>query len=143
MKSFIFIFVTLVLFSVKTNAESSSHPIEVVPFRDVVISEVVIEEIDNQNLLTGEIKRARYNSQVVGGHIDYALVDAQNNILDQGAVQYSPSLSLRKWKYGSSFSIALPAHLPENTKIKITYHRDSLPQRTASLPANHEKNSLL
>lgn len=135
--------VALLSFSVVSMADLMSQKFEIVPVAEVAISELSMEELGGQSVLTGAIKRAHYNSHVAPGHIDYVLLDEKRGVIEQGAVRYSPSLSLRAWKHGSSFSVLLPAHLPKNASIKVGYHQDKFSQNPAVFLANHEKNSLL
>jgi len=80
----------------------------------------------NQNLvLTGSIKRRSYNSKIQPGHINYIIENSLGKILQQGNSKYAPSLSLRRWKHGGKFTIRLPNNLPKNSKIKLSWHKNT------------------
>ena len=93
--------------------------------------EHVVMELQGQHyVLSGKIRRKSYNSQVAPGHIDYAAFDNEDNLITEGAVRYSPSLSLRRWKHGSTFSIKLPTSVTETATIRISFHKSSTPKES-------------
>ena len=51
---------------------------------------VQVEHQDGQYVLSGKIKRSKYNSQVAPGHIDYIVLDSTGKTVAEGAVSYSP-----------------------------------------------------
>ena len=109
----------------------------------VKFQNVSINHDGDRPMLTGKIKRRSYNSSVSPGHIDYIVVSKDGLTIDQGAIQYSPSLSLRRWKYGSSFSVLLPENLPSHVIIRVGYHRNQYIAPTESPRVSHLENTLV
>ncbi|MFK5986031.1 MAG: hypothetical protein QM479_11485 [Pseudomonadota bacterium] len=54
------------------------------------------------------VKKRSYNSYIVPGHIDYLIIAANGKLIRSQTVNYSPSLSQRRWKFGSKFSFFYP-----------------------------------
>ncbi len=130
-----------------TSVYAQSHyPIEVKnqPVQ-VRLSQLKIKsgvESDNDNsVLSGRIKRRSYNSHVLPGHIDYVIIDRNDEVIHEGAIQVS-GLNLRKNRYGRQFNILLPKNMPEGSHIKIGWHKT---QTSAPYNASisHKSNSLL
>lgn len=144
MKSVIVYFVALFAVTPVMGIASEMEPsIKIISSTSKVTFENMSIDNDDQGVvLTGKIKRSNYNSQVVPGHIDYLVVNIAGETLDQGAVQYSPSLGLRRWKYGSSFSLRISADTPADAVIKLTFHQDQFDASKVSPSANHSVNLL-
>jgi len=87
----------------------------------VRFSKIKIQTHHKQIELSGSIKRRSYNSRVLPGKISYIVNDGQGNIIKKGGINYSPSLSLRRWKSGSHFSLVLPNDLPKDTRIQLAW----------------------
>ncbi len=100
------------------------------------------DEIDKGTVITGKVTKSTYNSRVAPGHIDYAIYDKRGKLIDEGAVQYSPSMMLRRWKYGSSFAFKIPDDLPADAVVKVSYHRNQGKIRLVSPTAQHDVNVL-
>lgn len=71
------------------------------------------------SIVKGKLKRRVKNSTIKPGYIRYQLLDGSGNLLLEGRSDYSPSLSLRDWKSGSRFQIALPFESKVNTHLKL------------------------
>lgn len=107
----------------------------------VRISRIKIQQDGEQLILSGLIKRRSYNSHVLPGHIDYSIIDGKGQLIKEGMTNYSPSLSLRRWKYGSHFSFSLSKNLPEGSTIKLGWHQNHSKKHISS--ALNLKNNLL
>ena len=110
------------------NAESL-YPVEVTSKTpSVKISKIKIQKLNQLWVLSGVVKRRSYNSAVLPGHIDVTIVKtiagAQAQILSKDVVDYSPSLSLRRWRSGSRFNLTLPNDLPAGSTIKLKWHKN-------------------
>jgi hypothetical protein len=79
---------------------------------------------NNQLQVTGKVKKVRHNSHVLPGHIDYVVLDENQQIIQTGKVTYKPSLFLRSPKHGSEFKITLVNNIPEHAIIKLAWHHD-------------------
>ena len=88
----------------------------------VSISKIKIQKQNDNWVLSGKVKRRSYNSHVSPGHIKYSILSDKGQVIKQGATNYSPSLSSRRWKYGSRFSFVVPGNLPEGTSIRLGWH---------------------
>lgn len=104
---------------------------------------VEMENQDGRYVLSGKIKRRSYNSQVAPGHVDYVVYDGKGSVLTEGAIAYSPSLSLRRWKYGSSFSVLLPETVDKEASVKIAFHKNQGAEAGFSRPVPHDANILM
>ncbi len=101
------------------------YPVEIIyQPTQVRISNIRIEPQSDQLLLSGTIKRRAYNSNVLPGHIDYIVFDVNDQVVTEGAVNYSSSLSLRRLKQGAHFSFLLPKELDEGSYIRIGWNRN-------------------
>lgn len=78
---------------------------------------------DNGHQLTGKIKQRNKQTNLPQGEIAYVVKNFQGILLHHGRVNYSPSLSLQRWKHGSRFEIQLPNNLPENSLIRVGWKR--------------------
>lgn len=125
------------------NADDNPFDVEIVSSNKVRFESVSIEYLDGIPVLTGKLKRSAYNSKVLPGHVDYIVKDSQGAVIIEGGAQYSPSLSLRRWKFGSSFSIAFPKDLPEDVIVQIGYHRNEHLAQSISPAVSHKENKLL
>jgi len=102
---------------------ATEYPIEIISKTPkVTISKVKIDQINGKMILNGLVKRRSYNSSVVPGHIDITIKDSQNRIITNNTLNYTPSLSLRRWKFGSRFNFVLPADLPADSSVQIGWH---------------------
>lgn len=125
------------------NAAESTFAIDVVSSNKVRFENVSIEFEDGIPVLVGKLKRSVYNSRVLPGHVDYVVKDNKGVVIVEDGIQYSPSLSLRRWKFGSSFSIALPEDLPKDEIIQVAFHRNEYKPQAYSPVAPHTGNKLL
>jgi hypothetical protein len=123
-------------------AEETLPTIEPVFTNGVQFKHVEIENQDGRYVLSGRIKRAVYNSHVAPGHIDYIVINGRGEFVAEGAVAYSPSLSLRRWKYGSSFSVVLPENVDNEALIKVIYHKNQVGTEVYSQEVSHDVNVL-
>ncbi len=100
-----------------------------------------VENDNEDSVLSGRIKRRSYNSHVLPGHIDYVIIDRNDEVIHEGAIQVS-GLNLRKNRYGRQFNILLPKNMPEGSHIKVGWHKT---QTSAPYNASisHKSNSLL
>jgi len=144
MKSIIVCFVALFAVTpVMSFANEKEPTIETISSTSgVKFVKLSIDSDDQAMVLTGRVKRRIYNSRVLPGHIDYLVVNTAGETLGQGAVQYSSSLGLRRWKHGSSFSFQLPEDTPNDAVIKLTFHRNHFDSSKVSPPASHTFNLL-
>ena len=122
------IFITSLLFSQLLSLAIAKaeilYPVEVSSESTKVrISKVKIQNSNEQLLLSGLVKRRSYNSTVLPGHISYEVNDAHGKLIHRGDVNYSPSLSLRRWKSGSRFNLVLPNNLPKDSRIKLAWRQ--------------------
>jgi hypothetical protein len=124
-------------------AEETVFAIDIVSSSKVRFHNVSIEYDEGIPVLLGKVKRSVYNSRVSPGHVDYIVKDAKGNVLMEGGAEYSPSLSLRRWKFGSSFAIALPENLPADALIQVGFHRNTHTPQKFSPVASHTANKLL
>lgn len=145
MKTLFLYVATIVAFisntSVLANTGTATIKVEL-ETHNVVFQNLSFDQIDDGSVVTGKIKKRSYNSRVSPGHIDYAIYDASGKLIDEGAVQYTPSFMLRRWKYGSSFSFKVPDNLPRNSTVKVSHHKNQVNVRTVSPPAPHSMNVL-
>ncbi|MFK5894978.1 MAG: hypothetical protein QM504_17305 [Pseudomonadota bacterium] len=127
MKFFILSTIMSVIFfspflNLQANAELP-YPVAI----DAKAAIVNISKIKIQNLLlSGIVKKRSYNSHVAPGHIKYFIVSDKEQILKQGVVEYSPTLSLRSWRYGSRFSFVIPENLPAGAHIRLGWHHNQI-----------------
>lgn len=124
-------------------AEEVAFEIDIVSSSKVRFQNVSIEYDEGIPVLVGKVKRSVYNSRVSPGHIGYIVKDAKGNVLIEGEAEYSPSLSLRRWKFGSSFAIAMPENLPADALIQLGFHRNTHIPQKFSPAASHSENKLL
>lgn len=125
-------------------AEESLPAIETVNTGSPVRFEhVEIEKVGGQYVLSGIIKRSVYNSSVSPGHIDYVVLNSEGKLLAEGATTYSPSLSLRRWRHGSSFSVILPKSVGSNSTVKVAFHKNQGSNETHSSPYVHQSNIII
>lgn len=146
MKSLIFVLAACLaaIYTPLINADESTFTIDVVSPNKVRFENVsVVESEDGISVLVGKLKRSVYNSTVLPGHVDYAIKDGKGVLIVEGGAQYSPSLSLRRWRHGSSFSIALPEELPDDVIVQVGYHRNVYKAQVYSPAAPHSENQLL
>jgi hypothetical protein len=103
------------------------YPVEI-DFKSVQvrISNIKIQSMDEQLILSDLIKRRSYNSRVLPAHIIYSISDGKGEFIKEGIINYSSSISLRCWKYGSYFRLVLPDNLPEGSPIKLDWHKKTL-----------------
>jgi len=119
------------------------YPVEIIyQPTQVRISNIRIESQSDQLILSGKIKRRAYNSHVLPGHIDYVILDVNDQIVTEGAVDYSSSLSLRRLKQGAHFSFLLPKVLDEGSYIKIGWNRNHNEMKLGQV-THHKKSPLL
>lgn len=118
------------------------YPVEILyqPTK-VRISNIKIERQSNQLVLSGIVKRRAYNSHVLPGHIDYIVFDINDQVVTEGAVNYSSSLNLRQLKQGAQFSFVLPKNLTEGSYIKVGWNRDHSNKQPTQI-MHHEKSPL-
>tara|TARA_B100000745_G_C20133165_1_gene388358 strand:- start:1041 stop:1487 length:447 start_codon:yes stop_codon:yes gene_type:complete len=126
-----------------SRAQDQEPSVEWVNTSDVLFKRVEIERQNDRYVLSGKIKRRIYNSHVWPGHIDYIAVGSNGKVVAKGAVTYTPSLLLRRWKFGSSFSVLLPEAVSEDALVRVTFHKDQGSQRKYSAPAYHDANVLV
>lgn len=126
-----------------TYAEKATFAIDIVPSSKVRFANVSIEYHEGLPVILGEVKRIFNNSSVSPGHIDYLVKDPKGNVLIEGGVKYRPSISLRRRKLGSSFTIALPENLPTASVIQVGFHRNTHTPQKFSPVASHTENNLL
>ena len=72
--------------------------------------------------VNGQIRRLSHEP-IRGGHIEYAVIDANGVIREQGQAEHGASLGLRHSKRNALFSIPLHAPLATGEKIKLIYQR--------------------
>ncbi|RKZ98208.1 MAG: hypothetical protein DRQ43_01825 [Gammaproteobacteria bacterium] len=119
------------------------YPVEIIyQPTQVRISNIRIEPQSDQLLLSGTIKRRAYNSNVLPGHIDYIVFDVNDQVVTEGAVNYSSSLSLRRLKQGAHFSFLLPKELDEGSYIRIGWNRNHSMTQPSQV-THHKKSPLL
>jgi len=137
----------LALQSLSVNAEAAA--VNAVNSSKVEFREVQLLQTDKGLTLGGKIKRRSFNTHVAAGHLDVVVKDSKGKVLHQTAGGYVPSLSLRKSRYGSSFSISIPGStsLPKGSVVSVGYHKNDnsiLEQAMESTqPAAHKENILL
>ncbi|NOQ79946.1 MAG: hypothetical protein GQ546_11155 [Gammaproteobacteria bacterium] len=107
----------------------------------VRISKIKIERHSHQLVLSGIVKRRAYNSHVLPGHIDYIVFDVNDQVVAEGAVNFSSSLNLRRLKQGVQFSFLLPNNLSEGSYIKVGWNRNHMGERLTKV--THYKKSPL
>jgi len=128
--------------SLNANAELL-YPVEIIyqPTK-VRISNIRIEPRSDQLLLSGTIKRRAYNSHILPGHIDYVVFDVNDQVVTEGAVEYSSSLNMRRLKQGAHFSFLLPKELNEDSYIRIGWNRNHSMTKISQV-THHKKSPLL
>jgi len=105
------------------------YPVEVSSQTPMVkISKIKIQQHNQIWVLSGVVKRHSYNSSALPGHIDVAIMGPNDGkkpqIITESVIDYSPSLSLRRWRSGSRFDITLPNNLPIGSTIKLKWHKN-------------------
>lgn len=134
----------LALFSTQfVSANEETFAIDSISTNKVRFESLSIEYVEGSPILAGKVKKKSYNTSVLSGHVDYIIKDSNGAVIVEGGVQYRPSLALRRWKYGSSFSIELPKDLPADATIQVGFHRNSYKPETNSPVAQHTENKLL
>jgi hypothetical protein len=91
----------------------------------VRIYNVKIQQQQDQLVLSGLLKRRSYNSHVLPGHIDYVVIDTNENVIKQGWTQSPTGLNLRRYRYAHQFQLLLPNDLSEGSRIELSWHQDS------------------
>jgi hypothetical protein len=94
-------------------------------------------------VLKGKIKKSIYNSRLPAGHIDYLVLSSGGDVLVEEGFQYNKSLSLRRWKRGSSFSVVLPENIPDDAVIRIGFHKNEHVGRAENPKVSHIENTLI
>jgi len=118
-----------------TNAEEGAPDIKITNLDSkVVFEKVSIDQGSQGTVLVGKIKKQNYNDRVPAGHVRYSISGSEGEVVAEGVVHYSPSLSLRKWRHGSSFVIDLPENLSAESEISLSYLRGD---KDASNPPVH------
>jgi|GEM_PF-1721254 len=112
------------------------YPVEIGgPTPKVKLLRVTIQHENDQHVLRGKVKRSFFNSLVLPGHIDYSIINTNDQVIEKGIIKYGPSLSLRRWKHGSRFEFILPKNLPETVRIKLDWHKNQ-GKKPTSKPIN-------
>lgn len=136
--------ITVMIFASFTSwAEEILPKVESVFSSGVRFEHVEIERLDGRYVLSGKIKRSVYNSRVAPGHIDYVVIGGSGEIVVEGAITYSPSLSLRRWRYGSLFSVMLPEAVTKEASVRVTFHKNKGVMEEYSRPVLHDSNVLI
>ncbi|MBR9910295.1 MAG: hypothetical protein GYB33_08090 [Gammaproteobacteria bacterium] len=137
--------VITIAMSVSSGASAKERvpSVESVTTSAVRFERVEIGRQDGRFVVSGKVKRRVYNSHVWPGHIDYVAIGSNGEVVAKGAVTYTPSLSLRRWKYGSDFSVLLPESVTEDASIKVAFHKNQSATKKYSAPAQHEVNVLV
>ncbi len=113
------------LISYVTQAEEALPTIEKLSTTSrVQFERLEIKKVNDHYILAGKVKRILYNSHVSPGYIDYSIYNGAGELISEGATTYRPSLSLRRWKYGSSFSVVLPETVDKESVVKVAFNRN-------------------
>lgn len=85
--------------------------------------------VENSNsgqptVIKGQIHRTGHDP-VRSGHVDYAVLDAQGKVREEGWVEHSSAIRLRNVHRPSLFNIDLQQPLAQGDQVKLTYHTSS------------------
>lgn len=83
-----------------------------------------LQESNGTYVLQGRVKRRFYNSSLRNGHIDIQIQDKNARITHNLVTHFSPSLSLRRWRQGSSFHQVLPAETTIGSVVHLSWHKN-------------------
>lgn len=75
-------------------------------------------------VVKGQIHLTGHNP-VRFGHVDYAVLDAQGRVREEGWVEHSGAIRLRQAHRPSRFSIELQQPLAQGEQVRLTYHTRS------------------
>ena len=137
------LFISSVLLLPQIASAELLYPVEIIhqPTK-VKISNIKIEPQSDQLILSGKIKRRAYNSHVLPGHIDYVVFDVNNEVVEEGAIDYSSSLSLRRVKQGAHFRFLLPKKMDKGSYVRIGWSQNHTSMQLSKV-TRHKKNPLL
>jgi hypothetical protein len=104
----------------------------------VKISNIHINKEQGMFIISGVIKRRAYNSHALPGHLDFQIIDSQNETIQKGIIKVS-GLNLRRNRNGRQFRITLDNKLPKDGHIKLDWHNNKM----VSFNPSHKQSSLL
>jgi hypothetical protein len=77
--------------------------------------------VEGQRTVKGQIHLTGRNP-VHFGHVDYAVLDANGKVREQGWVEHSSAIRLRHANWPSLFTINLKQPLADGERVQLVYH---------------------
>lgn len=82
--------------------------------------------MESGTTIKGQLHRTGHEP-VRTGHVDYAIIDANGSIREQGWVEHSSAIRMRHTNRPSRFSISLKQPLANGEKVRLSYHQGNHP----------------